>query len=74
MEVPAMPKTSRAQLEAVKRYNNAHTRTITIRLNHRTDADILEWLEDVDNIAGAVKRAIRSQIDDELWLEKGYDV
>jgi hypothetical protein len=69
-----MPKTSRAQLEAVKRYNNAHTRTITIRLNYRTDADILEWLEDVDNIAGAVKRAIRSQIDDELWLEKGYEV
>lgn len=69
-----MPKTSRAQLEAVKRYNAAHTRTITIRLNNRTDSDILEWLEDVDNIAGAVKRAIRSQIDDELWLEKGYDV
>jgi hypothetical protein len=69
-----MPKTSRAQLEAVKRYNDAHTRTITVRLNYKTDADILEWLEDVDNIAGAVKRAIRSQIDDELWLEKGYDV
>jgi hypothetical protein len=69
-----MPKTSRAQLEAVKRYNKAHTRTITIRLNYRTDSDILEWLEDMDNIAGAVKRAIRSQIDDELWLEKGYEV
>lgn len=68
-----MPKTSRAQLEAVKRYNNAHTRTITIRLNYRTDADILEWLEDVDSMAGAVKNAIRHQIDVELEIEKyGY--
>ena len=68
-----MPKTSRAQLEAVKRYNNAHTRTITIRLNHRTDSDILEWLEDVDSMAGAVKNAIRHQIDVERELEKyGY--
>jgi hypothetical protein len=68
-----MPKTSRAQLEAVKRYNNAHTRTITIRLNHRTDADILEWLEDVDSMAGAVKNAIRHQIDVEREIEKyGY--
>jgi hypothetical protein len=68
-----MAKTSRAQLEAVKRYNNAHTRTITIRLNHRTDADILEWLEDVDSMAGAVKNAIRHQIDVEREIEKyGY--
>jgi hypothetical protein len=60
-------------LEAVKRYNNAHTRTITIRLNHRTDADILEWLEDVDSMAGAVKNAIRHQIDVEREIEKyGY--
>lgn len=68
-----MPKTSRAQLEAVKRYNNAHTRTITIRLNHRTDSDILEWLEDVDSMAGAVKNAIRHQIDVDREIEKyGY--
>ncbi len=68
-----MAKTSRAQLEAVKRYNNAHTRTLTIRLNHRTDADILEWLEDVDSMAGAVKNAIRHQIDVEREIEKyGY--
>jgi hypothetical protein len=60
-------------LEAVRRYNNAHTRTITIRLNYRTDADILEWLEDVDNMAGAVKNAIRHQIDVECEIEKyGY--
>jgi hypothetical protein len=68
-----MPKTSRAQLEAVKRYNDAHTRTITVRLNYKTDADILEWLEDVDSMAGAVKNAIRHQIDVERELEKyGY--
>ena len=68
-----MPKTSRAQLEAVKRYNNAHTRTITIRLNHKTDADILEWLEGVDSMAGAIKNAIRHQIDVEREIEKyGY--
>lgn len=68
-----MAKTSPAQLEAVRRYNKAHTRTITLRLNLKTDADILEWLEDYDNIAGAIKRAIRHQIDVEREIEKyGY--
>jgi hypothetical protein len=68
-----MPKTSPAQLEAVRRYNKTHTRTITLRLNLKTDADILEWLEAVDSMAGAVKNAIRHQIDVEREIEKyGY--
>ena len=68
-----MPKTSPAQLEAVRRYNKSHTRTITLRLNLKTDADILEWLEDCRNVSGAIKRAIRHQIDVEREIEKyGY--
>jgi hypothetical protein len=68
-----MPKTSRAQLEAVRRYNKTHTCTITLRLNLKTDADILEWLEDCDNVAGTVKQAIRAQIYADREIEKyGY--
>lgn len=68
-----MPKTSPAQLEAVRRYNKTHTRTITLRLNLKTDADILEWLKDCGNVAGTIKRAIRHEIDTEREIEKyGY--
>lgn len=41
-----------------------NTTVITIRLNHRTDADILARLESVSNKTGYIKGLIRQDIED----------
>lgn len=35
---------------------------MNIKLNRNTDYDILQWLDSVPNVAGAVKTAIREHI------------
>lgn len=60
-----MATTSDAQLRAVRKYDDASTRQIKIKLNLRTDADILQKLEEVDNIQGYVKALIRKDMNQE---------
>lgn len=35
---------------------------LSIKLNHRTDADILEFLEKQENKAGTIKKLIRDHL------------
>lgn len=51
--------TSKAQAEAVKRYQDKSTRLMSIRLNLNTDADIIRRLEEVDSKQGYIKELIR---------------
>ena len=51
-----------AQRKAVKRYNQAATIQLAIRLNKRTDADIVAHLETVKSKAGYIKQLIRDDI------------
>ena len=51
-----------AQREAVKRYNQATTVQLAVRLNRRTDADIIAKLEQVESKAGYIKQLIRDDI------------
>jgi hypothetical protein len=60
-----MATTSDAQLRAVRKYDDASTRQIKIKLNLRTDADILQKLEEIDNIQGYVKALIRKDMNQE---------
>lgn len=53
---------SKAQREAVARYDAANTKRYTIKFNLKTDADILKHLEGVDNIAGYIKSLIREDM------------
>ena len=53
---------SKAQLRAQKKYDKAHTRSILLKLNQTSDADILAKLDDVGNRQGYVKRLIRQDI------------
>lgn len=50
---------SKAQIKASAKYDKANTKGIYIKLNKINDADILEYLEQVENIQGTIKRLIR---------------
>lgn len=45
--------------DAVARYQAKNVQRIVMGLNRKTDADILEWLDQQDSKQGAIKTAIR---------------
>lgn len=51
-----------AQKRASTAYNRENTTLVTLRLNHRTDADILAELERQESKAGYIKRLIREDM------------
>lgn len=55
-------KTSKAQKEAVRKYDATHTKQIMLKFNLETDADILAKLSEVENKQGYIKRLIREDI------------
>ena len=57
-----MAKTSDAQLRAVARYDRDETRQIKMKLNVRTDADVLARLDEVESKQGYIKSLIREDI------------
>ena len=54
--------TSNAHKAATRRYDEKNTRQIMLKLNLKTDADILEKLDSVDNRQGYIKSLIRDDI------------
>lgn len=50
---------TKAQIKASAKYDKANTKGIYLKLNKINDADILEYLEQVGNIQGTIKRLIR---------------
>lgn len=52
-------KTSRAQIEAVARYDKQNTISLHIKLNKRTDADLIHALETVEIKQGLIKQLLR---------------
>lgn len=48
-----------AHIRAQKKYDDENIVVITLRINRKTDADILERLEGVDNKQGFIKGLIR---------------
>ena len=53
---------TKAQLEAGKKYDKENTKKIILKLNLKTDDDILKKLAEVDNKQGYIKNLIRSDI------------
>lgn len=45
-----------------ERWNKENTRRITLRLNNRTDKDILDKLDSIENVQGFIKSLIRAEI------------
>ena len=46
----------------VNRYNKKNTKVVPIRLNYKSDMDILDKLSSVDSMAGYIKKLIREDI------------
>ena len=53
-----------ARKRAVKKYDEANTKQVHLKLNLKTDADILEHLANVGNVQGYIKELIRADIED----------
>lgn len=55
--------TSESQIRAQARYDAAHTVHISLKLNLRTDEDILIWLKRQVSKQGAIKQLIREKLE-----------
>ena len=58
----SLKNTTRPQRKAVRKYDDKNTVQLKCKLNKKTDSDILEFLETLDNKQGFIKELIRSQI------------
>lgn len=54
--------TSESQIKAQAKYDAEHTTRISLKLNTRTDRDIICWLWGQKSKQGAIKRLIREDI------------
>ena len=54
--------TTEAQRKAQRRYDAKNTRQVHIKLNLRTDKDVLEKLDEVQSKQGYIKRLIREDL------------
>lgn len=53
---------SKSQIEAINKFNKEKTKVVPVRLNKRTDADIIEHLETVGSKMGYIKMLIREDM------------
>lgn len=56
--------TSESQKRAVRKYDDKATKQIKMKLNLKTDADILQKLDEVGNIQGYIKALIRKDLNE----------
>lgn len=54
--------TSNAQKRASAKYDKENTKGIYLKLNKTTDADIIEYLNNVDNVQGLIKDLLKRHI------------
>lgn len=63
--------TTPAQAAANCRYDAAHTRQVKLKLNLKTDADILKRLDAEPNTQGYIKRVVREDIAKREFISRG---
>ncbi len=56
------PVTSDALRKAITKYNKKSTVAFTFRLNKNTEADLIEYVESLDNKAGTIKRLLLDEM------------
>lgn len=67
MEVEVKIKKTTGETEIAKygpqnKYDQNNTVQLKMKLNKKTDADILEWLDTLDNKQGTIKEILREHI------------
>lgn len=53
---------SEAQKQAVRKYDDKNTKQFHLKLNLKTDADIIIWLKNLKNVQGYIKHLIRQDM------------
>ena len=53
---------NKSAIAAVARYDAKYTKQFKMKLNLKTDADIIEWLDNQPNKQGKIKELIREDI------------
>lgn len=56
---------NKSAIAAVARYDAKNTKQFKMKLNLKTDADIIEWLDNQPNKQGRIKELIRADIQKE---------
>lgn len=56
--------TSESQKRAQARYDAEHTVRISLKLNIRTDQDIIRWIRRQSSMQGAIKQLIREKLEE----------
>lgn len=51
-----------AQIKAQRKYDAENTRQVHLKLNRRTDKDVLDRLDEVSSKQGYIKRLIREDL------------
>lgn len=51
-----------AKRKAIRKYDAANTRQIHLKLNLNTDAQMIAWLDQKENVQGYIKDLIRSDM------------
>lgn len=52
-----------AQKRSVAKYDAVNTKQYKIKLNYKTDADLINFLDECGNIQGLIKQAVREYIE-----------
>lgn len=52
-----------AQRRADEKWKKGNAKTFAFRLYKNTDADLLAWLENIDNKQGLIKRLLREEME-----------
>lgn len=55
-------KKKAAHVAASMKYNQKNVKQIKINLNRKTDADIIKYLEEAENVQGLIKDLIRQNM------------
>ena len=51
-----------AKRKAIQKYDAANTKQVHLKLNRKTDANVIAWLECQDNVQGYIKQLIANDI------------
>jgi len=54
-----------ANMEYLNQYEKENIRQIRLKINRKTEPELLEWIEEQENIQGYIKRLIREDMEKE---------
>lgn len=54
--------TRKSTIRAIEKYQKANIKRVVLKLNKKTDADIIEYLDQQKNVNGKLKDIIREKI------------